>query len=108
MNLILINLIITYVWDIIGFPNTIASLVADWISGGRIKSVILKPPLGCSFCLIFWISIGYLLITGFPLLPAVAVSLLNAYASKISLYGFSITDKLIDKLFRLLDKHIDK
>ena len=48
INLILINFIIVYVWDILNFPNTIAGLLTALLTKGRIKHVELKAPLGCS------------------------------------------------------------
>ena len=78
INLILINFIIIYVWDILNFPNTIAGLLTALLTKGRIKNVELKAPLGCAF------------------------------SSKITLYSITLIDSIIDKLFRWLDGVINK
>lgn len=108
LNLLLINFIITYTWDILNFPNTIAGILTGWITKGRIKHVELKAPLGCSFCMIFWVSLIYLLIAHLPILIAISVALVSAFSSKIILYTITLIDSIIDKLFRWLDGVINK
>ena len=108
MNLILINFIITYVWDILNFPNTIAGIITGWLSHGRINNVTLKPPLGCSFCMIFWVSLIYLLIGGYAVLPAITFALLNAIFSKVMLYTITLIDGIIERVFRYLDSIVNK
>ena len=39
INLILINFILTEVWDKLNFPNTIAGILTGWITKGRICSI---------------------------------------------------------------------
>lgn len=108
MNLILINFIITYVWDILNFPNTIAGIITGWLSHGRINNVTLKPPLGCSFCMIFWVSLIYLLIGGYAVLTAITFALLNAIFSKVMLYTITLIDSIIERVFRYLDSIVNK
>jgi hypothetical protein len=108
INLILINFIIVYVWDILNFPNTIAGLLTALLTKGRIKHVELKAPLGCAFCMIFWVSVIYLLICKLALLPSIAIALGCAFSSKITLYSITLIDSIIDKLFRWLDGVINK
>lgn len=105
---LLINFIITYVWDILNFPNTIAGICTGWITKGRIKHVELKPPLGCSFCMIFWCTLIYLLIGKYAILTAISLSLLNAMLSKVTLYIITLIDNIIDRIFRYLDSIINK
>lgn len=108
LNLLLINFIITYVWDILNFPNTIAGILTGWITNGRIKNVELKAPLGCSFCMIFWVSLIYLLIAHLPILIAISVALWSAFSSKIILYTITLVDSIIDKVFRCIESFINK
>lgn len=108
LNLVLINIIITYVYDILNFPNTIASNLTALLTKGRIKNVELKAPLGCSFCMIFWVSAIYLLICKLAILPAIAIGLACAFSSKITLYSITIFDSTIDKVFRYLERLINK
>lgn len=108
MNLILINFIITYVWDILNFPNTIAGIITGWLTHGRIKNVTLKPPLGCSFCMIFWVSLIYLLIGGYTILISITIALLNAILSKVILYIILLIDGIIERVFKYLDSIVNK
>ena len=108
MNLILINLIIVYVWDVLNFPNTIAGIITGLFTNGKITNVQLKPPFGCSFCMIFWVSVIYLLICKLALLPAIAIGLVCAFSSKITLYSITLIDSIIDKVFRYLERLINK
>ena len=108
LNLILINIIITYVYDILNYPNTIAGMLTALLTKGRIKNVELKAPLGCSFCMIFWISAIYLLVCKLALLPAVAIGLACAFSSKITLYTITLIDNAIDKIFRWLENLLNK
>lgn len=107
-NLLLINFIITYVWDILNYPNTIAGIITGWLTKGRIKHVELKAPFGCSFCMIFWCSLIYLLIANLPILPSIAIGLACAFSSKITLYTITLIDSIIDKIFRWLEGFINK
>lgn len=108
LNLILINIIITYVWDVLNFPNIIVSNLTALLTKGRIKSVSLKAPFGCSFCMIFWISAIYLLFCKLALLPAIAIGLACAFSSRITLYSITLIDSIIDKVFRYLERAINK
>lgn len=109
LNLILINIIITYVWDILNYPNIIAGVLTAILTKGRIKNVTLKAPLGCSFCMIFWTALTYLLIfTELALLPAIAIGLACAFSSKITLYTITLIDSIIDKVFRGLESLLNK
>jgi hypothetical protein len=108
LYLILINIIITYTWDILNFPNIIASNLTAILTKGRIKNVTLKAPLGCSLCMIFWTSLIYLLCMKFAILPAIAIGLACAYSSKITLYTITLVDNAIDKIFRWLESILNK
>lgn len=108
VNLILINLIIVYVWDILNFPNTLAGMITGLLTNGKITNVQLKPPFGCSFCMIFWVSLILLLVSSYNLLPAVFISLLSAYCSKIVLYLYTILDNLVEVIFTHLEKFINR
>lgn len=109
INLILINFIITYVWDILNFPNTIAGIITGWLSHGRINNVTLKPPFGCSFCMIFWVSLIYLLIIGgYAILITITIALLNAILSKVMLYIILLIDGIVERVFRYFDSIVNK
>jgi len=108
LNLLLINFIIVYVWDILNFPNTIAGMLTALLTNDRIKHVELKAPLGCSFCMIFWVSLIYLLIEHLPILIAISVALVCAFSSKITLYSITLIDSIIDKVFRYIESVINK
>ena len=107
LNLILLIIIITYVWDILDFPNKIAGILTAIITNNRISTVYLKPPFGCSFCMIFWIAVVYLLLSNISLLPAIAIALLCSFLSKPTLYIITILDRIIEKIFRYLEDAIN-
>lgn len=108
LNLLLINIIITYVWDILNFPNKIAGILTAIITDNKITNVELKPPFGCSFCMIFWIALIYLLCNGVALLVAISVALLVAYLNKITLYIILLLDSILERIFRFLEDAINK
>lgn len=63
LTLFTIALVITVIWDVLQFPNEIANGIAAWITRGKIRTVFLRKPLGCSLCMTFWCSLIYVLVT---------------------------------------------
>ena len=72
LKLFEITVIVVIVVDISGFVDSIKSLIGKVLG---INNVRLKP-LDCSFCMNFWTSIAYLLITNELSITAVMVTLL--------------------------------
>lgn len=72
IDLFEITIIVVIIVDISGFVDSIKSFVGKVLG---INNVSLRP-LDCSFCLNFWVSLIYLLITNELSITAVMVTLL--------------------------------
>ena len=72
LKLFEITVIVVIIVDISGFVDSIKTLIGKVLG---INNVSLKP-LDCSFCLNFWVSMVYLLITNELSITAVMVTLL--------------------------------
>ena len=72
LKLFEITVIVVIIVDISGFVDSVKTLIGKVL---HINNVSLKP-IDCSFCLNFWASIGYLLITNELSITAVMVALL--------------------------------
>lgn len=72
LKLFEITVIVIIIVDISGFVDSVKTLIGKVL---HINNVSLKP-LDCSFCMNFWASIGYLVITNELSITAVMVALL--------------------------------
>ena len=72
IDLFEITVIVVIVVDISGFIDSIKTLIGKVLG---INNVSLKP-IDCSFCMNFWVSIAYLVITNELTITAVMVALL--------------------------------
>ena len=72
LKLFEITVIVVIIVDISGFVDSVKTLIGKVL---HINNVSLKP-LDCSFCLNFWVSMAYLLITNELSITAVMVALL--------------------------------
>lgn len=72
LKLFEITVIVVIIVDISGFVDSVKTLIGKVL---HINNVSLKP-IDCSFCMNFWASIGYLLITNELSITAVMVALL--------------------------------
>lgn len=113
LTLFTIALIITIVWDILMFPNEIASGIASLLTKGKINNVGLGKPFGCSLCMTFWCSLIYVLVTvGFVSITIftwhLSLCLMFALATTYIQMTINLINKLIINLFVRLEKLIDK
>ena len=60
-DLFLIALICVVIIDISGFIGEIEDILAKWL---KVKSVRIPKPLSCSFCMVHWVGLAYLLLSG--------------------------------------------
>ena len=97
LKLIEITVIVVIIVDISGFIDSIKVFIGKVLG---INNVSLKP-IDCSFCMNFWTSIAYLLITNQLTITAVMVALLLSTMTPV------IQD-LIYMIRDLLGKIIDK
>lgn len=72
LKLFEITVIVVIIVDISGFVDSVKTLIGKVL---HINNVSLKP-IDCSFCLNFWVSMAYLLITNELSITAVMVALL--------------------------------
>lgn len=79
LDLFEITVIVVIVIDISGFVDSIKVFIGKVLG---INNVSLKP-LDCSFCLNFWASLGYLVITNQLSITAVMVTLLLSTMTSI-------------------------
>lgn len=92
---------IVFIWDWFNAPNEIASSIMRLLTNGKIKQVELKKPFGCSACMTFWITLVILLI-GSP--EWCWMSLVYAFLTKHTLIIIDTIDKIIVKIFILIQK----
>ena len=99
IDLFEITVIVVIIVDISGFIDSIKSLIGKVLG---INNVSLKP-LDCSFCLNWWVSLGYLVITNQLSLTAVMVALLLSTMTPIikdAIYLIrDLLGKIIDKAY---------
>lgn len=111
--LFFISLFITLVWDVLMFPTEIASGIASLLTKGKIRTVTLVKPFGCSICMTFWVGLIYVLITvGFGTLSTfitnLCLCLAFAFGTTYIQMTINLINKLIINLFVRLEKLIDK
>ena len=99
LKLFEITVIVVIIVDISGFIDSIKAFVGKVLG---INNVSLKP-LDCSFCLNFWVSLIYLLITNELSITAVMVALLLSTMTPIikdAIYLIrDLLGKIIDKAY---------
>lgn len=113
LTLFTIALIITIIWDVLQVPNEIANGIAAWLTKGKVTNVLLRKPLGCSLCMTFWCTLGYVLGTvGVVSLTIftwhLSLCLMFALATTYIQMTINLINKLIINLFVRLEKLIDK
>ena len=101
IDLFEITVIVVIIVDISGFVDSVKTLIGKVLG---INNVSLKP-LDCSFCLNFWISLAYLLITNELTITAVMVTLLLSAMTPIikdSIYLIrDLIGKIINKIYNI-------
>ena len=101
IDLFEITVIVVIIVDISGFIDSIKNLIGKVL---HINNVKLKP-LDCSFCLNFWVSLIYLLITNELSITAVMVTLLlSTMTTIIKDVIYLIRDligKIINKIYNI-------
>lgn len=102
INLLMINIMITYIWQISGFIDEIKRLVWKilWKNNIPYKNFDFKP-FTCSICMTFWISILYILIMNNFSLFYIFMCIINSYLNPI-IYNILIGIK--EFLIRITNK----
>ena len=93
LKLFEITIIVVIIVDISGFIDSVKTLIGKVLG---INNVNLKP-LDCSFCMNFWVSMAYLLITNELSITAVMVTLLLSTMTSIIKDAIYLIRDLIGK-----------
>lgn len=94
----IITVFITIIWDFLDAPNKIASAIMK-------TPIILKPPIGCSLCTVFWVTMLFILI----LSPRFWwMSIIYALSTKYVLYAIKLVDLFLVRIAILLEKIFNK
>ena len=94
LKLFEITVIVVIIVDISGFIDSIKAFVGKVLG---INNVKLKP-LDCSFCMNFWASIGYLVITNQLSITAIMVTLLLSTMTPIIKDAIYLIRDLLGKI----------
>ena len=94
LKLFEITVIVVIIVDISGFIDSVKTLIGKVLG---INNVNLKP-FDCSFCLNFWVSMVYLLITNELTITAVMVTLLLSTMTPIIKDAIYLVRDLIGKI----------
>lgn len=93
IDLFEITVIVVIIVDISGFVDSVKTLIGKVL---HINNVSLKP-IDCSFCMNFWASIGYLVITNELTITAIMVTLLLSTMTPIIKDAIYLMRDLIGK-----------
>lgn len=107
-NVLLACLIITtsivIIWDYFNAPQEMINQLVNWWTGGKITSVILKKPYGCSLCLSFYTTLIVLLCFNWKLAP---MALVFAWSTPYILTICQLLDKIVVKILTYLNNKLD-
>ena len=104
------NIVVVLIWDVFRAPQEIADRLAEIVTRGKIHTMELRKPWGCSLCMTFWLSLvlTYIFcersIDGF--LVATLLSLFNAFMTKYTYAIITTTELVIDKIIYYVNKYI--
>lgn len=93
LKLFEITVIVVIIIDVSGFVDSVKTLIGKVL---HINNVSLKP-FDCPFCLNFWASLGYLVITNELTITAVMVTLLLSTMTPIIKDAIYLARDLIGK-----------
>lgn len=97
INLIIITLSITYIWNYSGFIFDITKLIYQKLNpNSKYMGQQLPKPIGCSMCMVFWTTF---------IISLLSVTLI--YSLGIATL-FTILSVFIDKLYGVLFRLINK
>lgn len=105
MNEILICLIITVsivlIWDYFGFIGEFSNYMVELFTRGKIKSIELRKPFGCSLCMSVWITLIILLCLNWKLAP---MALVFGWYSQYVIPIIQCIDMMLNKMLYYLQK----
>ena len=77
IDLILVALVTIYIVDLSGFTETWLNILSNY----RGRKITGLKPFSCSLCMVWWVCLIFLLVTGNLTLPMVAFSALLSFLS---------------------------
>lgn len=84
LNLIMINLIVVAIVDKTDFPDSAKKAISFILTKGKIVTSKYRFHLAdCSLCLVFWLSLIYILCIGQFCIPTIALCIINALATTL-------------------------
>lgn len=102
INILLIAAVWVFLLDLSGAWNEITSMVAGWLTSGKVKKPFQLKPFSCSLCMTFWTGLVYLLCVGQLTLPNVAYVCLVAFMTPRIKDVLQVVDAAVAKLFDLI------
>lgn len=104
LNLVLICLVCVLIIDTSGFINSFKSFISKRLTNSKIDTVKFRiPPFDCSFCMNWWSSLIYLIITHQLSLPSITLvlflSLMSDPIGRLLLLIKDLINKLIDNIY---------
>lgn len=100
INLLLIQFIIVNIIDVSGFIQEMEGILSKWL---HIKAHIPKP-FSCSLCLTFWTGLVYLIASGEISLLYLAVLLLIASLTPVTLEAVYLIRDILLKALKIISK----
>ena len=108
LNLLLINLILSYIIDISGVVDSIKSTIKKVLTKGKMSDPNYSiKPFDCSLCMTFWISLIYVYLVGQFGIYGIFLACINSYIVQFSkdLYLLikDIFAKVLDLIYKLIN-----
>lgn len=109
IDLALIQLICVLIIDISGFMNSLKWGLSWLLTKGKIpKTEYRIKPLDCSFCMMFWSGLVYLLIVEQCTLPYISIVLLLSYFTQTTKNTILLVGDILDTVLLFIEKILRK
>lgn len=116
MKVLLSILIINVFFSLLigtGKLNEFATDIFNFINKTKLNYITIRKPLGCEFCMVWWTTLLYLLIVCdysnyLYIISIPAIAIINAFATRYTLYIWRLIDSFLTKMAVLLERLINK
>ena len=107
INLLLINLIISYIIDISGVMDSIKSTIKKLLTNGKMSDPNYSiKPFDCSLCMTFWVSLLYVYLIGQFSIYGLFLACANSYVVQFSKDLYLLIKDIFVKVLDLIYKFI--
>ena len=107
INLLLINLIISYIIDISGVMDSIKSFLKRILTKGKMSDPNYSiKPFDCSLCMTFWVSLLYVYLIGQFSIYGLFLACANSYVVQFSKDLYLLIKDIFVKVLDLIYKFI--